>query len=188
MGNLESYTCCPRTSSAQKMKFSIKDFFSKCDQVRRKLRIWSHLLKKSLMKILFFVQWSTQNKLGKNDNNHQDVSPLSRLCKRKIQSVTNVPSSCSVLAKYQYRKRHDKLGKTYTGSSARNLKFSVKTNGSHIIRQCWRVKCKILWDFVIQTDKEMEHGRPSIVVIIIIITTIIISPRLGNTGLMSSGG
>ena len=26
--------------SAQKMKFSIKDFFSKCDQIRRKLWIW----------------------------------------------------------------------------------------------------------------------------------------------------
>ena len=32
----------------KKMKFSIKDFFSKCDQIRRRLRIWSHLLKKSL--------------------------------------------------------------------------------------------------------------------------------------------
>ena len=28
-------------NTAQKMKFSIKDFFSKCDQIRRKLRIWS---------------------------------------------------------------------------------------------------------------------------------------------------
>ena len=35
--------------TAQKMKFSIKDFFSKCDQIRRKLRIWSRLLKKSLL-------------------------------------------------------------------------------------------------------------------------------------------
>ena len=34
---------------AQKMKFSIKDFFSKCDQIYRKLPVWSHLLKKSLM-------------------------------------------------------------------------------------------------------------------------------------------
>ena len=34
---------------ARKMKFSIKDFFSKCDQIRSFLRIWSHLLKKSLM-------------------------------------------------------------------------------------------------------------------------------------------
>ena len=31
------------------MKFFIKDFFSKCDQIRSFLRIWSHLLKKSFM-------------------------------------------------------------------------------------------------------------------------------------------
>ena len=31
------------------MNFSIKNFFSKCDQIRRKLQIWSHLQKKSLM-------------------------------------------------------------------------------------------------------------------------------------------
>ena len=35
------------------MKFSIKDFFSKCDQIHRKLRILSHLLKKSLMQNFF---------------------------------------------------------------------------------------------------------------------------------------
>ena len=33
--------------TAQKVKFSIKDFFSKYDQIRRKLRIWSLLPKKS---------------------------------------------------------------------------------------------------------------------------------------------
>ena len=32
--------------TAQNLKFSMKDFFSKCDQIRRKLRIWAHLLKK----------------------------------------------------------------------------------------------------------------------------------------------
>ena len=36
------------------MKFSIKDFFSKCDQIRSFLRIWSHLLKKSLLKNFIF--------------------------------------------------------------------------------------------------------------------------------------
>ena len=47
------YTCITH----KKMKFSIKDFFRKCDQIRRKLRIWSHLLKKFLMeKFLFFLQ------------------------------------------------------------------------------------------------------------------------------------
>ena len=36
------------------MKFSIKDFFSKCDPIRRKVRIWSHLLKKPLMENFSF--------------------------------------------------------------------------------------------------------------------------------------
>ena len=36
------------------MKFSIKDFFSKYDQIRIKLRIWSHLLKKSSMENFIF--------------------------------------------------------------------------------------------------------------------------------------
>ena len=34
---------------AQTVKFFIKDFFSKCALIRSFLRIWSHLLKKSLM-------------------------------------------------------------------------------------------------------------------------------------------
>ena len=36
------------------MKFSIKDFFGKCDQIRNFLRIWSDLLKKSLMENFLF--------------------------------------------------------------------------------------------------------------------------------------
>ena len=30
--------------TTKKVKFSIKDFFSKCDQIRKKLPNWSHLL------------------------------------------------------------------------------------------------------------------------------------------------
>ena len=44
--------------TAQKMRLSIKDFFSKCDQKsagnRGKLRIWLYLLKKSLMEYFIF--------------------------------------------------------------------------------------------------------------------------------------
>ena len=46
------------SDTAQKMKFSFKDFFGNCDQIRRKLRIWSHLLKKPLMeKFIFCAVW-----------------------------------------------------------------------------------------------------------------------------------
>ena len=37
-----------------KMKFSIKVFLSKCDQIRRKLQLWPHLLKKCLMQNFIF--------------------------------------------------------------------------------------------------------------------------------------
>ena len=40
--------------TAQKMKFFIKNLFSKRDQIRSFLRIWSHLLKKSLMENFIF--------------------------------------------------------------------------------------------------------------------------------------
>ena len=43
-----------RKITAQKMKFSIKNFCSKCDQISRFLCIWSHLLKKSLMENFIF--------------------------------------------------------------------------------------------------------------------------------------
>ena len=42
------------SDTAQKMEFSIKDFFSKCDQIRRKLRTWSHFLEKFLMEYFIF--------------------------------------------------------------------------------------------------------------------------------------
>ena len=44
-----------RVNSVQKIKFSIKDFFSKCDHIRWKLRIWSHLPKKHLIENFFCV-------------------------------------------------------------------------------------------------------------------------------------
>ena len=55
------------SDTAQKMKFSMKNFFSKCDQIRMKLRIWLDLLKNSLMENFIFCavwdrrKWETYN-------------------------------------------------------------------------------------------------------------------------------
>ena len=49
----------------KKNKFSINNFFSKFVQIRWKRRIWSHLMKKSLMENLIFCAVSVlQNTLG----------------------------------------------------------------------------------------------------------------------------
>ena len=51
-----------RIDTAQKMKFSIEDFSSKCVQIRSFLRIWSHLLKKSLMEnFIFCAVWAFEH-------------------------------------------------------------------------------------------------------------------------------
>ena len=58
-GDLVSYW--PTTFiTVQKVKFLIKDVFSKCDEIRRKLRIWSYILKKSLIENFIFCQCISQ--------------------------------------------------------------------------------------------------------------------------------
>ena len=60
--------------TAQKLKCSIKDFFGKCNQIRRKLRIWSHLHKKSLMENFNFCGMSNKRcktKHGTLRNNYK---------------------------------------------------------------------------------------------------------------------
>ena len=42
------------SNTAQKIKFSIKDFFSKRDQIRKKLQFWLHLLNRSLVENFIF--------------------------------------------------------------------------------------------------------------------------------------
>ena len=51
-------------NTLQKMKFSIKDFFSKCDQIHNSLRIQSQLLKKSLMENFIFCTVAVRKKLN----------------------------------------------------------------------------------------------------------------------------
>ena len=65
--------------TTQKMKFSIKDFFCKCDQIRRKLLIWSHLLKKCLMENFNFCVM---------------VSVLFSLFLNGLTSALGQPASC----------------------------------------------------------------------------------------------
>ena len=56
----------------KKKKISIKNFFSKCGQIRSFLRTWSHLLKKSFMENLQCSDTITQNHKY-CDKKHEDV-------------------------------------------------------------------------------------------------------------------
>ena len=45
---------CFYINAESSSEYSFRDFFSKCDQIHRKLRVWSHLLKKSSMENFIF--------------------------------------------------------------------------------------------------------------------------------------
>ena len=65
--------------TAQKMKFSIRYFFSKCDQIPSFLRVWSHLLKKSLMEKFIFCAEHVLNVVCTFN-----LFPVSRGCVKQI--------------------------------------------------------------------------------------------------------
>ena len=74
-------------STAQKMKFSMKDLFSKCGNCKfRKLRIWSHLLKKSLMEKLHFWHnvWLEQKKKFPSENERFISKKPLKMCTSKV--------------------------------------------------------------------------------------------------------
>ena len=78
-----------KSDTAQKIEFSIKDFFGKCDQIHRKLRIWSHLLNKSLIENFISVQCEILNcqedgyDQSKNQIIYLTLSIQKKDCKRR---------------------------------------------------------------------------------------------------------
>ena len=50
------------------MKFSIKDLFSNCDQIRSFQQVCSNLLKKSLMENFIIVQWLFNERTSKTSS------------------------------------------------------------------------------------------------------------------------
>ena len=60
-------------NTMQKMKFSVKGLSRKCDQIRKNLRIWSHLLKKSLLEnFIFYAVKILRQELKENIRNKKE--------------------------------------------------------------------------------------------------------------------
>ena len=70
-----------KSCTAQKTKFSIKDLFSKFDQICSFLRIWAQLLKKSLMKNFIFCAVLLS---------HQTIPNPTSLCGWYLFSFVNI--------------------------------------------------------------------------------------------------
>ena len=93
------------------MKFSIKDFFSKCAQSGSFFQIWYHLLKKSWMEDFSFCTVEIfRLKGGETDKTEQSIAlnmqnnkPISINVKKKLHTIWNVLKSKILILSFEYK-------------------------------------------------------------------------------------
>ena len=102
---------------------------------------------------------------AKIDKSHDD--PKCRMCREGDESVTRIISQCKKLAEKEYKTRHDNVAK------AVHWELCKKNGLEHAEKWYEHVpesvmeneKCKILWDFTIQTDRVIGAKRPDITIL-----------------------
>ena len=104
--------------TAQNMKFLIKEFFSKCNQIRRKRWIWSHLLKKSLIENFVYVQcylWKNDSEMEEtNEKIHENCLQKNYCVKSdRIQRFTDEDLQCKSPYSVQMRENTDQKNLKY---------------------------------------------------------------------------
>ena len=78
---------------------------------------------------------------------------LCRVRRKVDESIDHFVSECSKLAQKEYKRRHDKLGKTVHWKLARKCNFEVGYKWyEHGPESVEDEDYKILWDFSIQTN------------------------------------
>ena len=133
---------------------------------------WSWLkqgdLKRETESLIFAAQeQALRTNAIKASIDKQNISPACRMCGNASESVTHITSACQKLAQTQYKHRHDKVGKKihWLLSKKYNLECTDKWYQHSPEPVAENEEVKILLDFMIQTDRVIEHRRPDIVVV-----------------------
>ena len=94
-----------------------------------------------------------------------EVDPKCRLCGQKDETINHIISECSKLAQKEYKRRHDKVAKAVHWTICK--KYDLQATGKwyqHIPETVQENDLiKLLWDYNIQTDQEIEARRPDLV-------------------------
>ncbi|XP_051911362.1 uncharacterized protein LOC127593748 [Hippocampus zosterae] len=97
---------------------------------------------------------------------HTRQDPMCRLCKEAPETIQHITAGCKMLAGKAYMERHNQVA----GIVYRNI---CAEYGLETPRSKWETppkvvennRAKILWDFLIQTDKMVMANQPDIVII-----------------------
>ena len=99
-------------------------------------------------------------------DNTQEQSKC-RMCGEKDETVNHLISECSKMAQREYKRRHDWVGRRVHWDVCK--KYGIVLNDKWYQHEPGSViendKCKILWDFTVQTDHIIQARRPDMIVI-----------------------
>ncbi|XP_066912330.1 uncharacterized protein [Clytia hemisphaerica] len=99
---------------------------------------------------------------------HQQVEETCRICNREKETIHYIISGCTVLAPTKYLQRHNNLCKYIHELLMRENDLKQERtpwyeHQPHPVEE--NESTKILWDFSIQTDHQIDHNKPDIVVL-----------------------
>jgi len=89
------------------------------------------------------------------------------MCGARNETVSHIISECSKLAQKEYKRRHDNVGKYIHWKLCKKYNIDSKARWyEHSPKGIVESNdIKILWDCVIQCDKEIDARRPDIVIV-----------------------
>ena len=97
---------------------------------------------------------------------NQNVSSKCRMCGSHDETVQHILCSCPKLAQTEYKKRHDVVGRVIHWELCKE--YGVECSDKWCEHSPKSIEeneeVKLLWDFTIQTDREIHHRRPDIVI------------------------
>ena len=94
-------------------------------------------------------------------------SPLCRMCDKKSETISHIVSECEQLAQKEYKRRHNNVARIvhWKLCGKYNLKRSEKWYEHAPEGVVENEEVKILWDVMIQCDREIKARKPDIVVV-----------------------
>ena len=99
-------------------------------------------------------------------DNTQEQSKC-RMCGEKDETVNHLISECSKMAQREYKRRHDWVGRRVHWDVCKM--YGIEVNDKWYQHEPVSViendKCKILWDFTVQTDHIIQARRPDMIFI-----------------------
>ena len=97
---------------------------------------------------------------------NQNVPSKCRMCGSHDETVQHILCSCPKLAQTEYKKRHDVVGRVVHWELCMNYRVECRDKWyEHSPKSVEKnEEVKLLWDFTIQTDSEIHHRRPDIVI------------------------